>query len=157
MMNRPGPRNTICDVPGIRVGQAEDRTLLTGVSVIVPDMACVAAVDHRGGGVGARDTVLLGPGATVPSIHAIVLAGGSAYGLDAAGGAMQWLREQGRGFAVAGEIVPIVPAAIIFDLATGGPKTWDGPVWWHLGREAAAAACSTWASAAYARRCKMCV
>lgn len=136
---RPGPLNTICDVPGIAVGQAEDRALTTGVTVVVPDEPALAAVDHRGGGIGARDTVLLGPGSTVTEVHAITLSGGSAYGLDAAGGVMHGLRSDGRGFAIAGEIVPIVPGAIIFDLVTGGPKVWDHPPWWQLGARAYAA------------------
>lgn len=138
-MPAPGPLNTICDVPGLSVGNAEDPDLTTGVTVIVPDQPAVAAVDHRGGGIGARDTVLLGPGSTVQEIHAIALSGGSAYGLDAAGGVMHTMRAEGRGFQIGGEVVPIVPSAIIFDLLCGGPKTWDRPVWWELGRNAYAA------------------
>lgn len=139
-MIRPGPRNSITDVAGIAVGNAEDRTLVTGTTVILPDAPAIAAVDVRGGGPGTRETDALGPFGTVEVVHAIALSGGSAYGLDAAGGVMDWLRAQGRGFAVAGAVVPIVPAAIIFDLATGGPKHWETPPWWQLGRAAAAAA-----------------
>ncbi|MDT8343557.1 MAG: P1 family peptidase [Thermohalobaculum sp.] len=139
-MIRPGPRNSITDVAGIAVGNAEDRALLTGVTVILPDAPAIAAVDVRGGGPGTRETDALGPFGTVEVVHAIALSGGSAYGLDAAGGVMDWLRAQGRGFAVAGAVVPIVPGAIIFDLATGGPKHWATPPWWQLGRAATAAA-----------------
>lgn len=137
---RPGPLNTICDVPGVSVGQAEDPNLITGSTVIVPDAPALAAVDHRGGGIGARDTVLLELGSTVSDVHAIALSGGSAYGLDAAGGVMQAMRAEGRGLKIAGEIVPIVPCAIIFDLLAGapadGPKSWEDPVWWTLGARA---------------------
>lgn len=139
-MIRPGPRNSITDVPGIRIGNAEDAALLTGVTAVIPDEPAVAAVDVRGGGPGTRETEALAPGSTVQQVHGIVLAGGSAYGLDAAGGVMHWLRRQGRGFAIAGTRVPIVPAAIIFDLAAGAPKDWDRPPWWELGLRAAEAA-----------------
>jgi L-aminopeptidase/D-esterase-like protein len=139
-MIRPGPLNSITDVPGIRVGNAELPALVTGATVVIPDHAAVAAVDVRGGGPGTRETQALAPGSTVQQVHGIALAGGSAYGLDAAGGVMHWLRGQGRGFAIGGTVVPIVPAAIIFDLATGGPKDWDRPPWWELGLEAAESA-----------------
>ena len=139
-MPGPGPLNTICDVPGIRVGNAEDPALVTGVTVVLPERPAVAAVDHRGGGIGARDTVLLGPGSTVGAVHAIALSGGSAYGLDAAGGVMHGLRGRGVGFAVGAEVVPIVPSAIIFDLLAGGPKAWEHPPWWALGLSALEAA-----------------
>ncbi|MEM7061496.1 MAG: P1 family peptidase [Pseudomonadota bacterium] len=138
-MPSPGPLNTICDVSGIQVGTSEDRNLTTGVTVVVPNRPAVSAVDHRGGAIGARDTVLLGHGAIVEKVHAICLSGGSAYGLDAAGGVMQAMRAEGRGFAIGSEVVPIVPSAIIFDLLCGGPKTWDRPVWWELGQQAYAA------------------
>ncbi|MEM9059349.1 MAG: P1 family peptidase [Pseudomonadota bacterium] len=139
-MNAPGPSNSICDVPGIRVGHAEDRALVTGTSVILPEAPCVAAVDHRGGGIGARDTVLLGAGSAVPVVHAICLSGGSAYGLDASGGVMHGMRMDGIGLPVKSEIVPIVPQAILFDLIIGGPKEWERPPWWDLGLAAYRAA-----------------
>lgn len=132
-MTGPGPTNTICDVPGIRVGHAEHPEFATGATVIVPEHPCVAAVDHRGGGIGARDTVLLGPGSGVPVVHAITLSGGSAYGLDATGGVMHGLRQDGIGLAVRDEIVPIAPQAIIFDLLVDGANTWARPPWWDLG------------------------
>ena len=140
-MNRVGPRNAITDVPGVRVGSADDADVRSGVTVIVPDQPAVAAVDARGGGTGSRETELLDPAATVEECHAIVLSGGSAYGLDAAGGVMTRLREHGRGLAVGDAIVPIVPAAILFDLLNGGDKEWgDAPPYRDLGYAAAAAA-----------------
>lgn len=139
-MIRPGPRNSITDVAGIFVGNAEDAALTTGATAVIPETPAIAACDVRGGGPGTRETDALGPLGTVEVVHGLALSGGSAYGLDAAGGVMDWLREQGRGFAVGGAVVPIVPAAIIFDLAIGGPKDWQTPPWWRLGREAAAAA-----------------
>jgi L-aminopeptidase/D-esterase-like protein len=143
-MIRPGPRNSITDVPGIQVGNAELPGLVTGATAVIPERPAIAAVDVRGGGPGTRETEALAAGSTVQQVHGIALAGGSAYGLDAAGGVMHWLRRQGRGFAVGGAVVPIVPGAIIFDLNTGetsgGPKDWDHPPWWELGYRAAAAA-----------------
>lgn len=139
-MNRVGPTNSICDVPGIRVGHAQDPDLVTGATVILPEQPCVAAVDHRGGGIGARDTVLLNAGSGVPVVHAITLSGGSAYGLDASGGVMHGLRQDGIGLPVKHEIVPIAPQAIIFDLIIGGPQKWDRPPWWDLGLAAYQAA-----------------
>lgn len=133
---KPGPRNLITDVPGLSVGQAEDRALVTGATVIVPDQPAVCAVDHRGGGIGSRDTLTLSPGSVVERIHALCLSGGSAFGLDAAGGVQDRLRRAGRGLDVRGAIVPIVPQAIIFDLLCGGPKTWEHPPWWQLGADA---------------------
>jgi L-aminopeptidase/D-esterase-like protein len=139
-MIRPGPRNSITDVPGIRVGNAEAPALLTGATAVIPDNPAIAAVDVRGGGPGTREIDALAAESTVQEVHGIALAGGSAYGLDAAGGVMHWLRGQGRGFAIGGTVVPIVPGAIIFDLTTGGVKHWDHPPWWELGRKAAGAA-----------------
>lgn len=139
-MTGPGPKNAITDVPGIRVGQAEDRALMTGVTVVLPDAPAIAAADVRGGGPGTRETDLLRPDCTVERVDAVALSGGSAYGLDAAGGVMDWLRGERRGFRVGGEVVPIVPAAILYDLGRGERQGWDHPPWWTLGREAAASA-----------------
>lgn len=136
-MISPGPLNAITDVPGLAVGNAEAPELTTGVTVILPDRACPAVVDHRGGGIGSRASSVLAPGSAMPEVHAITLSGGSAYGLDAPGGVMHALRAMGRGFGLAGEVVPIVPGAIIFDLLTGAPKSWDHPPWWQLGHQAA--------------------
>ncbi|MEM0988569.1 MAG: P1 family peptidase [Pseudomonadota bacterium] len=144
-MIAPGPLNSICDVSGIAVGNAENLDLTTGATVILPDRACPVAVDHRGGGIGSRATAGLAPGSTVTEVDAITLSGGSSYGLDAAGGVMHALRGRGRGLAIAGEVVPIVPGSIIFDLLCGGPKSWEGSPWWALGQKALAAASTEFA------------
>jgi D-aminopeptidase len=134
-------RNLITDIPGLRVGQAGDAKLGSGVTAIVFDAAVVASVDVRGGGPGTRETALLDPAQTVEGIDAIVLSGGSAFGLDAASGVQAWLREQGRGFQVRDARVPIVPGAILFDLLSGGNKDWGRyPPYRELGYEAAKAA-----------------
>ena len=134
-------RNLITDIPGLRVGHAGDAKLGSGVTAIVFDAAVVASVDVRGGGPGTRETALLDPAQTVEGIDAIVLSGGSAFGLDAASGVQAWLREQGRGFAVREALVPIVPGAILFDLLSGGDKNWGRyPPYRELGYEAAKAA-----------------
>lgn len=120
----PGPRNAIADVAGVLVGHADDAALASGVSAIVFEAPAVASVDVRGGGPGTRETDLLAPERTVERIDAVVFSGGSAFGLDAAAGAMAALAEQGRGFAIGPARVPIVPAAILFDLTNGGDKDW---------------------------------
>ncbi|MGA1600002.1 MAG: P1 family peptidase [bacterium] len=120
----PGPRNSITDVSGIRVGNAHSEELLSGVTVILPEAPAVAAVDCRGGGPGTRETDALRSESLVEVVHAIVLSGGSALGLEAAGGMAHWLRERGVGFPVGPEqVVPIVPSAILFDLNNGGDKS----------------------------------
>ena len=135
----PGPRNRITDVPGLRVGQAEDTNARTGVTVILPDAPVVAAVDQRGGGPGTRETDLLDPVNTVEAVHALVLSGGSAFGLEAASGVTTWLAARGIGFPVGESIVPIVPAAILFDLLNDGAKDWgDTPPYRGLGQAACA-------------------
>ena len=121
-----GPRNLITDVPGILVGQAEDHAAITGTTVIVAETSAVAAVDVRGGSPGTRETELLGAATLVERVDAIVLSGGSAFGLDAAGGVMDALAAQGRGFAVGEARVPIVPAAILFDLNFPSRRQWTG-------------------------------
>src|SRR3984885_2086237 len=134
-------RNLITDVPGIRFGHAEDLRLGSGATAIVFDAPAVASIDVRGGGPGTRETALLDPSQSVEGIDAITLAGGSAFGLDAASGVQAWLREKGRGFAVRTARVPIVPAAILFDLLSGGDKEWGRfPPYRELGYAAAAAA-----------------
>ncbi|MEJ8574599.1 P1 family peptidase [Microbaculum marinum] len=120
----PGPKNLLTDVPGLSVGHADDDALMSGTTVILCDQATVASVDVRGGGPGTRDTELLAPEMTVPGVDAIVISGGSAYGLDAASGVQAWLRDKGRGFPVGPVTVPIVPQAILFDLINGGNKDW---------------------------------
>jgi L-aminopeptidase/D-esterase-like protein len=131
-------RNLITDIPGLRVGQAGDAKLGSGVTVVVFDTAVVASVDVRGGGPGTRETALLDPAQTVEGIDAIVLSGGSAFGLDSASGVQAWLRDQGRGFKIRDAVVPIVPGAIMFDLLNGGDKHWGRyPPYRELGYEAA--------------------
>lgn len=112
----------ITDVPGIRVGH-EQKTgdgWLTGVTVVLPPPGTVGSVDVRGGGPGTHETDALDPTTLVSTVDAVVLTGGSAYGLVSAHGAQRWCEENGRGFAVTGGVVPIVPAAAIFDLGRGG-------------------------------------
>lgn len=139
-------RNLITDVPSLRVGHAGDTKLGSGVTAIVFDAAVVASVDVRGGGPGTRETALLDPAQTVEGIDAIVLSGGSAFGLDAASGVQAWLREQGRGFQVRDARVPIVPGAILFDLLSGGDKNWGRyPPYRELGYEAVRTASSDFA------------
>jgi D-aminopeptidase len=134
-------RNLITDVPGLRVGHAQDERLGSGSTAIVFDAPAVAAVDVRGGAPGTRETDLLDPGMLVEHIDAIALSGGSAFGLDAASGVQAWLREQGRGFAVGTARVPIVPGAILFDLTHAGDKDWGRyPPYREFGYAAAAAA-----------------
>lgn len=116
----PGPLNAVTDVAGLRLGHATDEALRTGVSVLVGDAPFTAAVHVMGGAPGTRETDLLAPDKIVQQVDALVLSGGSAFGLDAASGVVDGLRAQGRGFSVRGEVVPIVPAAILFDLLNGG-------------------------------------
>ncbi len=138
-MRRAGPTNSILDVAGLTVGHAHDRRLGSGVSVVIADRPSIAAVHVMGGAPGTRDTDLLAPEETVERVDALVLSGGSAFGLDAAGGVQAWLRNQGRGFAVGDVHVPIVPAAILFDLGNGGDKNWGRfPPYRDLGWAAAA-------------------
>lgn len=121
----PGARNTITDVPGLRVGSVDDARLRSGVTVVLGDDPLRGAVDIRGGGPGTRDIHALMPEGVAGELHAVVLSGGSAFGLDAATGAQAWLRERGAGgFAVGPARVPIVPQAILFDLLNGGDKEW---------------------------------
>src|SRR5256714_8475029 len=132
-------RNLISDVPGLRVGNADDVALASGVTAILFDQAAVASADVRGGAPGTRDTDLLRPEETVERIDAVVLSGGSAFGLDAPGGVQAWMREQGRGFAIRNLRIPIVPGAIVFDLLNGGNKDWGRfPPYRDLGYAAAA-------------------
>jgi D-aminopeptidase len=136
---KPGPRNLITDVPGLRVGNAEDTRVRTGVSVLLGEAPFVAAVSVMGGSPGTRETDLLAPDKVVQEVEALVLSGGSVYGLDACGGVVDGLRRMGRGFAVHGLRVPVVPGAIIFDLVNGGDKDWDVSPYPALGRAALAA------------------
>jgi L-aminopeptidase/D-esterase-like protein len=132
-----GPRNLITDVPGILVGQAEDADAITGTTVVLADEPATAAVDVRGGAPGSRETELLAAETLVERIDAIVLSGGSAFGLDAAAGVMERLAAAGRGFPVGPHRVPIVPAAILFDLGFPRRRPWGSePPYRGLGRRA---------------------
>jgi L-aminopeptidase/D-esterase-like protein len=142
---RPGPRNLITDVPGLKVGQADDPRKRTGVTLILPDARSVCACDVRGGAPGTRETDALAADTLVEAVDAVVLSGGSVYGLAAADGVTAWLGARGRGYAMAaGPDVPpspVTPAAILFDLANGGDKAWgETPPYRELGRAAAEAA-----------------
>ncbi len=120
--------DTLTAVPGFRVGHWSDFEAATGCTVILcPPEGAVAAVDVRGGSPGTRETDLLRPENTVERVHAVVLAGGSAFGLAAADGVMRWLRERDVGFDTGFARVPIVPAAILFDLPVGRADAWPGP------------------------------
>ena len=131
---KPGARNLLTDVPGLLVGNASDPALGTGVTVITADTRLSAAVHVMGGAPGTRETDLLAPGIPDRGVDAIVLAGGSAFGLDAVSGVMAALYEAGRGFPAAGHRIPIVPAAILFDL--GGREPRGGAPYPALGRRA---------------------
>jgi L-aminopeptidase/D-esterase-like protein len=112
---------SISDIPGIRVGHAQDEEAGTGVTVVLCEEGVTAGVDVRGGGPGTRETDCLNPVNFIEKVHAICLSGGSAYGLDSASGVMQYLEEQGKGLPVGVGIVPIVPGAVLFDLPVGRP------------------------------------
>ncbi len=139
---RPGPRNLITDVPGIRVGNAEDREILTGVTVLTGAHRLVASAHVMGGAPGTRETDLLAPEMLVGEVDALVLSGGSAFGLAAGDGVAAGLRRAGQGLTVHGHTIPIVPTAIIFDLASGTPD-WKEAPWQRLGGEALATASDT--------------
>ncbi len=135
---RPGHRNLITDVAGLRVGNAADPVVKTGVTVLVVDAPFTAAVHVMGGAPGTREKDLLAPDRHVQEADALVLSGGSALGLAAASGVADALRAAGRGFAVGDQRVPIVPAAILFDLLNGGAKDWAENPYPGLGRAALA-------------------
>jgi L-aminopeptidase/D-esterase-like protein len=139
---RPGPLNLITDVAGLSVGNADDRGALTGVTVVLPEDPAVAACDIRGGAPGTREMDALDPSSLVERIHGIVLSGGSVFGLEAASGVVQWLARRGVGFAFGAQPLPcpVVPSAILFDLANGGDKGWNEPPYRALGRQACEAA-----------------
>ena len=153
---RPGAANALTDVSGLRVGHAQ-RTgggALTGTTVVLaPEGGVVTAVDIRGGGPGTRETDALDPRNLVQRIEAVVLTGGSAYGLDAASGAVDWLEEHGRGFRVGGpgRVVPVVPAAALFDLGRGGD--WTARPDRELGRAAIEAAAARDEGAPFGQGC----
>jgi len=134
-------KNLLTDIAGVRVGHAHDAAIASGVTAILFDTPAVASIDVRGGGPGTREDGLLKPESTVEAIDAIALSGGSALGLDAAGGVQAWLAEQGRGLRIREAVIPIVPGAICFDLLNGGNKAWGRfPPYRDLGYAAACAA-----------------
>lgn len=140
---RPGPRNLITDVAGLKVGNAENWLALTGATVILPEEPAVAAVEIGGGAPGSRETAALDPANLVEHVHAVVLSGGSVFGLDAASSVVIELSKQGVGFTFGAQPVPcpVVPSAILFDIMNGGAK-WpdDEPPYRDLGRAALKAA-----------------
>lgn len=135
---KPGPLNLITDIDGLKVGHSVDEAARTGVSVIVPDAPAVIAANIAGGGPGTRETDALKPETLVERADAVVLSGGSVYGLDAASGVTAAMGAEGRGFPTgAPKPSPIIPAAILFDVANGGDKAWgDTPPYNALGRAA---------------------
>ena len=141
----PGPRNLITDVPGLKVGNAKDDALKSGVTVLTADQSFAASVHVMGGAPGTRETDLLAPDKSVTQIDAIALSGGSAFGLDACSGVSDALRSLGRGYPVGNTRVPIVPGAILFDLLNGGNKDWDENPYRALGRAAFENATDTFA------------
>jgi D-aminopeptidase len=139
-------KNLLTDIPGVRVGHADDAALASGVTAILFDSPAVAAMDVRGGGPGTRDSTLLDPVNTVERVDALVLSGGSAFGIEAGGGVQAWLAERGRGFVIREAVVPIVPGAVCFDLLNGGDKRWGRfAPYRDLGYAAAAAAADDFA------------
>ena len=139
-------RNLVTDVPGVRVGNAEDARAATGATVAVFDGGAVASVATLGGAPGSRAVTLLEPEMMRGQVDAVVLSGGSLWGLDAAGGASAALASQGRGTPFAGIVLPVAVQAILFDLTNGGAKDWlkqplaHRPPYWELGRDAVLAA-----------------
>jgi L-aminopeptidase/D-esterase-like protein len=139
-------KNLLTDISGVSVGHAHDTGLASGVTAILFDSPAVASIDVRGGGTGIRENAALQPEGTVEAIDGITFSGGSALGLDAAGGVQAWLAEQGRGFRIREAVIPIVPGAICFDLLNGGNKAWGRfPPYRDLGYAAAQAASADFA------------
>ena len=142
---QPGPKNLITDVAGLRVGNAQDDALKSGTTVLTAEAAFTASVHVMGGAPGTRETDLLAPDKSVAAVDALVLSGGSAYGLDACSGAVDGLRALGRGFRVGKALIPLVPGAILFDLLNGGDKDWIENPYRALGRAAFDAAADSFA------------
>ncbi|WP_165186505.1 P1 family peptidase [Caulobacter soli] len=142
-MYRPGPRNLITDVPGLSVGNATDEMVRSGVTVVLCPGGWTAGVDVRGGGPGVRETETLSAENGYAKAHAVTLSGGSVFGLGAPDGVVAALSRKGEGLVVrpGAPLVPIVPGAVLFDLANGGDKAWDlDPPYRRLGVEAVEAA-----------------
>ena len=141
-----GLKNLLTDIAGVRVGHADDASVASGVTAVIFDRPAVASIDVRGGGPGTREESALALQNTVDTIDGIALSGGSALGLDAAGGVQAYLAEHGRGFRIREAVIPIVPGAICFDLLNGGNKAWGRfPPYRDLGYAAASAAGSEFA------------
>ncbi|MBR9824254.1 MAG: P1 family peptidase [Alphaproteobacteria bacterium] len=143
-MALPGPDNSMLDIPGLSIGQAENHQVETGVTVILPDERAVCAVDVRGGGPGTRETDALASHTLVDAVDAVVLSGGSSYGLASADGVAAVLGARGQGFGLIDlpgvPKSPVIPSAILYDLANGGDKAWgETPPYRDLGRAALAA------------------
>lgn len=145
--------DSILDVGGLKVGQAHDVNVKTGVTVIIPDSPAPCAVDVRGGGPGTREMAALQDGGLIEAVHALVLSGGSVYGLAAADGVTAWLGAQRRGYEVGPvpiPVSPIVPSAILFDNANGGDKAWGmAPPYRELAIDACNALCGHLNEGAY--------
>jgi L-aminopeptidase/D-esterase-like protein len=124
-------------LPGLKVGHYTDARRATGCTVILCEPGAVCSVEVRGAAPGTRETDLLAPGTLVEQVHAVLLTGGSGFGLDAAGGVVRWLEARGRGFAVGAARVPIVPAAVLFDLWHGDPAVRPDAAAGHAACEAA--------------------
>jgi L-aminopeptidase/D-esterase-like protein len=140
---RPGPKNLITDVAGLKVGHATNEAVRTGVTALLCESGCAAAVDVRGGGPGTRETEALAPENLVGRAHAVVLAGGSVFGLAAADGVAAALSVQGIGLQLrpGSPAIPIVPCAVLHDLGNGGEKNWGlSPPYRDLGVSASSAA-----------------
>ncbi|WP_373634839.1 P1 family peptidase [Yoonia sp. SS1-5] len=135
-VSKPGPRNLITDVARLKVGNAQDDVLKSGSTVLTADQPFTASVHVMGGAPGTRETDLLAPDRTVTQVDALVLSGGSGFGLDAGSGVADTLRDMGRGYAIGDIHVPIVPGAIVFDLINGGDKAWVDNPYRALGRQA---------------------
>ncbi len=132
------PPDGITAVPGLTAGHWTDRQAATGCTVVLCPEGAIASADVRGGAPGTRETDLLRPGNLVERVHAVLLTGGSAYGLDAAAGVMRWLEERGAGFPTSAGVVPIVPAAVLFDLGIGRSGVRPGPAEGYAACQAAA-------------------
>src|SRR6184192_677257 len=128
----------ITDIPGIHVGHDTNLEAGTGCTIILCDTPAVGGVDVRGGAPATRETDLLHPMHLVEEVHAVLLTGGSAYGLDAASGVMRYLEERGSGLRFGGSVIPIVPAAVLFDLGIGRPRHPDADAGYRAARAARA-------------------
>lgn len=147
---QPGRGDLITDVAGIAVGQAEDERAATGVTVILPQAPVVMGVDVRGGAPGTRETDALDPTCLVDEFHGLVLAGGSVFGLAAGDAVVNYLSEKGIGIKLGPRAIPVVPAAILFDLANDGDKNWgDQPPYPELARQACESAGKSFSLGSY--------